>query len=93
MHSLLLLVIVLFVCLYKEVICLHPSSFHFRATKACRYSYRLFDDSKAISPHVYQVPMKVMVFMDGTWLYYSLLKGRDDCPVRTRFGDSKDSGR
>ena len=34
------------------------------------------------------VPVKVMVFVDGTWLYYSLLKGRHDCPVKMKFGET-----
>ena len=32
------------------------------------------------------VPLKIMIFMDGTWVYYSLLKGRNDCPVKTKYG-------
>lgn len=33
-------------------------------------------------------PLKVMVFMDGTWVYYSLIVGRDggSCPIQKRFG-------
>ena len=33
------------------------------------------------------VPLKVMIFIDGTWFYYSFLKGRDECPIRDKFGD------
>ena len=33
------------------------------------------------------VPLKVMIFMDGTWVYYSLLKGRSFCPVKIKYGD------
>ena len=32
-------------------------------------------------------PLKVMIFMDATWVYYSLIVGRDgSCPVQNRFG-------
>jgi len=27
-----------------------------------------------------------MLFIDGTWLYYSLVKGRDHCPVQEKYG-------
>jgi uncharacterized LabA/DUF88 family protein len=31
---------------------------------------------------------RVMLFIDGTWLYYSLLRGRGKmCPVKQRYGD------
>ena len=36
---------------------------------------------------------KAMLFIDGTWLYYSMLRGRDDrngvrlCPVKRAYGD------
>ena len=34
-------------------------------------------------------PLKVMVFMDGTWLFYSLILGRyGSCPVQRRWGQS-----
>lgn len=34
-------------------------------------------------------PLKVFLFIDGTWLYYSLLRGRgDQCPIRKKFGAS-----
>ena len=32
---------------------------------------------------------KAMIFIDGTWLYYSLVQGRDyGCPVRKNFGEN-----
>lgn len=43
-----------------------------------------------------QVPLKVHIFMDGTWLYYSLIKGRHggnvevawkQCPVQAKYGE------
>lgn len=30
--------------------------------------------------------LKAMVFIDGTWLYYTLIEGRDNCPIQRRFG-------
>ena len=32
------------------------------------------------------VPTKVMVFIDGSWLYYSLFERGRRCPIRARFG-------
>ena len=31
-------------------------------------------------------PVRTMVFIDGTWLYYSLHGRREHCPVTRRFG-------
>lgn len=27
-----------------------------------------------------------MTFIDGTWLYYTLIEGRENCPIQRRFG-------
>jgi uncharacterized LabA/DUF88 family protein len=35
------------------------------------------------------VPMKVHVFVDGTWVYYSCVKGREkDCPIKSKYGET-----
>ncbi|KAL3921422.1 MAG: hypothetical protein SGPRY_004910, partial [Prymnesium sp.] len=31
-------------------------------------------------------PVRTMIFIDGTWLYYSLYEGRPGCPLRKKFG-------
>eukprot|EP01038_Epipyxis_sp_PR26KG_P013319 gene13319-17844_t len=31
-------------------------------------------------------PLKVMIFVDATWLYYSLVVGRGDCPIVSKVG-------
>ena len=33
-------------------------------------------------------PLKCMIFIDGTWLYYSLIAGRTECPVKEKFGNN-----
>ena len=41
------------------------------------------------SPIEYQTsafPVRVMVFIDGSWLYYSLHGGRRECPVEAAYG-------
>lgn len=42
--------------------------------------------STATISNIPQTPLKIMVFIDGTWLYYSLIQGRDNCPVKRKFG-------
>eukprot|EP00522_Entomoneis_paludosa_P008017 CAMPEP_0172450634 /NCGR_PEP_ID=MMETSP1065-20121228/8898_1 /TAXON_ID=265537 /ORGANISM="Amphiprora paludosa, Strain CCMP125" /LENGTH=739 /DNA_ID=CAMNT_0013202431 /DNA_START=169 /DNA_END=2388 /DNA_ORIENTATION=+ len=32
------------------------------------------------------VPLKAMLFVDGTWLYYSLFGREDRCPIQKKFG-------
>ena len=35
------------------------------------------------------LPIKVHVFIDGTWVYYSCVKGRErDCPIKSKFGEA-----
>jgi uncharacterized LabA/DUF88 family protein len=38
--------------------------------------------------NIEQIPLRAMIFVDGTWLYYSLVMGRDNsCPMRDKLGD------
>jgi uncharacterized LabA/DUF88 family protein len=30
--------------------------------------------------------LKLMVFIDGTWLYYTMVEGRESCPIQRRYG-------
>jgi hypothetical protein len=46
--------------------------------------------SSAYSGLEYQTtawPLRVMVFIDGSWLYYSLHGRRQNCPVTQRYGE------
>lgn len=49
--------------------------------------------SEASDSRVVDRATKAMLFIDGTWLYYSMLRGRDSrhgfrvCPVRRAYGD------
>eukprot|EP01041_Mallomonas_annulata_P004803 gene4803-9578_t len=48
-------------------------------------------DKKLSLPPAYsvipQTPLKVMLFIDGTWLFYTLIQGRSSgCPVKEKFG-------
>jgi len=45
------------------------------------------EDLSSVSSQVTLAPLKVMIFMDGSWLYYSFMQGRGaDCPIRKKFG-------
>ena len=31
-------------------------------------------------------PIKTMIFIDGTWLYYTMIEGRGNCPIQKKYG-------
>jgi hypothetical protein len=54
------------------------------ATTAAVYVPAVAPDGTPIMP----VPIKVMMFLDGTWLYYTIYgRERARCPIVRRFGD------
>ena len=34
----------------------------------------------------FAAPIKAMVFIDGTWLYYTMIEGRENCPIQRKYG-------
>ena len=50
-------------------------------------SYVGHTNSNNVSTTTIVTPLKAMLFIDGTWLYYSLHHRReDDCPIIRKFG-------
>jgi len=58
-----------------------------RATFAENPSQSLANSGEAPSSSVSVVPLRVMVFIDGTWLYYSIHERRANvCPIIAKYG-------
>lgn len=52
-------------------------------------SFELFSDAANNNNGInsgFLSPLKTMIFVDGTWLFYSLILGRENCPVKTKYG-------
>ena len=59
-------------------------------SSSCSSSSSSSSSSSLLKQNFRNIPVKAMIFIDATWLYYSMLVGRgeDSCPIVRKYGQN-----